>query len=58
MTDIHSSKIRSYHVSNQGKEYKTRNVSTEIPFFSKWFRYRINVKTMPGSPDIVSTNIR
>jgi len=58
MTDIHSSEIRSYNMS----QIKGKNTKPEILvrkfLFSKGFRYRINVKSLQGSPDIVLKKYR
>lgn len=53
MTDIVSKERRSYIMS----KITSKNTSPELVvrkyLYHKGFRYRINVKTMPGSPDIV-----
>ncbi|WP_291538651.1 very short patch repair endonuclease [Bacteroides sp.] len=53
MTDVHSKVIRSYNMSR----IKGQNTKPEIIvrkyLFSHGFRYRINVKALPGKPDIV-----
>lgn len=53
MADNHSKEVRSYNMSrirsiNSKPEEKVRKY-----LFSKGFRYRKNVKTLPGCPDIV-----
>jgi len=58
MTDIHSSEIRSYNMSQiKGKNTKPELLVRKF-LFSKGFRYRINVKSLPGSPDIVLKKCR
>lgn len=51
--DVHSKEVRSYNMS----KVKSKNTQSEEIvrkfLFSKGFRYRKNVKTLPGSPDIV-----
>lgn len=51
--DVHSESVRSYNMSR----IKGKNTKPEIKvrkfLFSKGYRYRINVKSLPGSPDIV-----
>lgn len=53
MADVHDREIRSYNMSR----IKGKNTKPEIlvrkSLFSKGFRYRINVKQLPGKPDIV-----
>ena len=53
MTDIMSQSDRSKHMS----KVKTRNTNIEVKvrkwLFAHGFRYRINVKVLPGKPDIV-----
>lgn len=51
--DVHSKEVRSYNMShvkgvNTKPEEKVRKY-----LFSKGFRYRINVSSIPGTPDIV-----
>ena len=53
MADNHSKEVRSYNMSrirstNTKPEEKVRKY-----LFSKGFRYRKNVKSLPGHPDIV-----
>lgn len=53
MADNHTPEVRSYNMSrirstNTKPEEKVRKY-----LFSKGFRYRKNVKTLPGKPDIV-----
>lgn len=53
MADIHSKKIRSYNMSQvKGKDTKPELVVRKF-LFAKGFRYRLNVKDLPGTPDIV-----
>lgn len=53
MSDVHSTKTRSYNMS----QIKRKNTKPEIIvrryLFSKGFRYRVNDKRYPGHPDIV-----
>ena len=53
MSDIFSSEKRSNIMSKiSGKNTKPEILIRKF-LFSKGFRYRINVKTLPGKPDIV-----
>lgn len=51
--DNHSKEVRSYNMSKiKSKDTKPEEIVRKY-LFSKGFRYRKNVKTLPGSPDIV-----
>ena len=51
--DVHDKETRSYNMSQiKGKNTKPEIIVRKY-LFSKGFRYRINVKSLPGSPDIV-----
>lgn len=51
--DVHSKETRSYNMSKiKGKNSKPE-IALRKYLFSKGYRYRINVKSLPGSPDIV-----
>ena len=53
MTDVHSKEIRSYNMSRiKGKNTKPELLVRKF-LFVNGFRYRLNVKTLPGKPDIV-----
>ena len=53
MTDVHSKKTRSYNMSKvKGKNTKPELLVRKF-LFSNGYRYRINRKDLPGSPDIV-----
>ena len=51
--DVHDSQTRNYNMS----QIRSKNTKPEINvrkyLFKKGFRYRLNVKTLPGKPDIV-----
>jgi DNA mismatch endonuclease (patch repair protein) len=53
MTDVHSSETRSYNMSR----IKSRNTKPELLvrkfLFKNGFRFRLHVKNLPGTPDIV-----
>lgn len=53
MADIHSKSVRSYNMSR----IRSKNTKPELlvrkHLFKDGFRYRINVKSLPGKPDIV-----
>lgn len=51
--DVHSKEIRSFNMSRiRGKNTKPEEVVAKY-LFSQGFRYRRNVKKLPGTPDIV-----
>ena len=53
MADNHSKEVRSMNMSHiRSKNSKPEEVVRKY-LFSKGFRYRKNVKTLPGCPDIV-----
>ena len=53
MSDVHSTKTRSYNMSQiKGKNTKPEIIVRRF-LFSKGFRYRVNDKRYPGHPDIV-----
>ena len=53
MADIKSKESRSYNMSRiSGKDTKPEELVRKY-LFSKGFRYRKNVLTLPGSPDLV-----
>ena len=51
--DVHSKETRHYNMSMiRGKNTKPEIIVRSY-LFSRGFRYRINVKKLPGTPDIV-----
>ena len=53
MADIKPKESRSYNMSRiSGKDTKPEELVRKY-LFSKGFRYRKNVRTLPGSPDLV-----
>lgn len=51
--DVHDSKTRSYNMSCiKGKRTKPEEIVARY-LFSHGFRYRRNVRSLPGTPDIV-----
>jgi DNA mismatch endonuclease (patch repair protein) len=51
--DVHEPEVRSYNMSRiKGKDTKPEIMVRKF-LFSKGYRYRTNVKTLPGKPDIV-----
>ncbi|MBA4408897.1 MAG: very short patch repair endonuclease [Odoribacter sp.] len=53
MTDVHDSATRSYNMSRiKGKNTKPEMLVRKF-LFANGFRYRLNVKDLPGKPDIV-----
>lgn len=56
--DVHNKEIRSYNMSRiKGKKTKPEEVVAKY-LFAKRFRYRRNVKGLPGTPDIVLKKYR
>lgn len=51
--DNHSKEVRSYNMSQIKSKNSKPEESVRKYLFSKGFRYRKNVKALPGSPDIV-----
>jgi len=53
MADVHNTATRSYNMSRiKGKNTKPEMLVRKF-LFANGFRYRLNVKTLPGKPDIV-----
>ncbi|NQU86589.1 MAG: DNA mismatch endonuclease Vsr [Mariniphaga sp.] len=53
MADVHDKKTRSYNMSRiKGKNTKPEMLVRKF-LFAHGFRYRLNVKNLPGKPDIV-----
>lgn len=51
--DVHDPETRSYNMSRiKGKDTKPEMLVRKY-LFAHGFRYRLNVKTLPGKPDIV-----
>lgn len=51
--DVHNKKTRSYNMSRiKGRKTKPEEIVAKY-LFSRGFRYRRNVKRLPGTPDIV-----
>ncbi len=51
--DVHEPAVRSYNMRQiKGKNTKPEMVVRKF-LFSKGYRYRLHVKTLPGKPDIV-----
>lgn len=56
--DVHNKEIRSYNMSRiKGKKTTPEEVVAKY-LFAKGFRYRRNVKGLPGTPDIVLKKYR
>lgn len=56
--DVHNKEIRSYNMSHiKGKKTKPEEVVAKY-LFANGFRYRRNVKGLPGTPDIVLKKYR
>ena len=53
MADVHNKATRSFNMSRiKGKNTKPEMLVRKF-LFANGFRYRLNVKTLPGKPDIV-----
>ena len=53
MADVHTPEIRSYNMSRiRSRDTKPEEAARKY-LFAQGFRYRKNVKALPGSPDIV-----
>ena len=56
--DVHNKEIRSYNMSRiKGKKTKPEEVVAKY-LFANGFRYRRNVRGLPGTPDIVLKKYR
>lgn len=53
MSDVHSKEIRSYNMSRIRSKNTKPEVLIRKYLHGKGFRFRINVKNLPGKPDIV-----
>lgn len=53
MADNHSKQQRQYNMSRIKSKNTTPELIVRKYLFSKGFRYRLNVKNLPGKPDIV-----
>lgn len=53
MVDVHSKKIRSFNMSRIRNKDTHPEILVRKFLFSKGFRYRLNVKELPGKPDLV-----
>lgn len=53
MTDIHSKQVRSYNMSRVKSKDTKPELLVRRFLHSQGFRYRLNVKDLPGKPDIV-----
>ena len=58
MTDIKSSKARSYNMSQiHGIDTRPELIVRKF-LFARGFRYRLHVRKLPGKPDIVLTKLK
>jgi len=53
MTDVHDKETRSFNMSRIKSKGTKPEILVRKYLFSKGFRYRLNVKSLPGTPDIV-----
>ena len=53
MTDVHEPEIRSYNMSRIHSKDTKPEMAVRRFLFCQGFRYRLHVKHLPGTPDIV-----
>ena len=53
MTDVHDKETRSYNMSRIREKDTKPEMMVRSFLFSHGFRYRLNLKHLPGKPDIV-----
>jgi len=53
MTDVHDKETRSFNMSRIRSKGTKPELMVRKYLFNKGFRYRLNVKNLPGTPDIV-----
>jgi len=53
MTDKHSKETRSYNMSQIRSKDTKPELQVRKYLFSQGFRYRLNVRNLPGKPDLV-----
>ncbi len=53
MTDVHSKKTRAFNMSRIRNKDTSPEILVRKFLFSNGFRYRLNVKELPGKPDLV-----
>ena len=58
MTDVHEPEIRSYNMSRIHSKDTKPEMAVRRFLFCQGFRYRLHVKHLPGTPDIVLPKYR
>ena len=58
MTDVHNKKTRSYNMSRIRSKGTKPEILVRKYLFNEGFRYRLNVKSLPGTPDIVLSKFK
>jgi DNA mismatch endonuclease, patch repair protein len=58
MTDVHNKKTRSFNMSRIRSKDTKPEIIVRKYLSSKGFRYRLNVKSLPGTPDIVLSKFK
>lgn len=58
MTDVHSREVRSHNMASIKNKDTKPEIMVRKFLFSKGFRFRVNVKSLPGKPDIVLKKYR
>jgi DNA mismatch endonuclease, patch repair protein len=53
MTDVHDKETRSFNMSRIRSKGTKPEILVRKYLFNKGFRYSLNVKSLPGTPDIV-----
>jgi DNA mismatch endonuclease, patch repair protein len=56
--DVHNKTTRSYNMSKISSKDTTIELIVRKYLYKNGFRYRVNYKTIPGSPDIVFSKLR
>jgi len=58
MTDVHDKETRSFNMSRIRSKGTKPELMVRKYLFNKGFRYRLNVKNLPGTPDIVLPKLK
>ncbi len=58
MSDVHDKLTRSYNMSQIGGKNTEPEIIVRKFLFSKGYRFRLHVKSLPGKPDIVLTKYK
>ena len=58
MTDVHDKETRSFNMSRIRSKGTKPEILVRKYLFNKGFRYRLKVKNLPGTPDIVLPKLK